>query len=105
MKNVAESINFTTGLMAFTKRAFHEVNNYPNKIGPVNCTHAHNCPGMVQYAIPQQKEVYSVKVQFVCNEQRVMTHAIVHFLGSSHDAHVFQMSAVRRELERRLAVQ
>ncbi|XP_034036877.1 putative nuclease HARBI1 [Thalassophryne amazonica] len=85
---------------AVIKRDFHELADFPNVIGAIDCTHVRLRPPSVNdYAYVNRKNYHSINVQLICDAHMRLVNVVARWLGSTHDAYIFQHSSVARGLQ------
>ena len=51
--------------------------------------------------IPQQKRMFSINVQAICDHDLILTNVVARWPGSTHDSRIFENSNICARLERR----
>uniref|UniRef100_A0A915I3B3 DDE Tnp4 domain-containing protein n=1 Tax=Romanomermis culicivorax TaxID=13658 RepID=A0A915I3B3_ROMCU len=82
------------------KQKFFEQGHFPKVIGLIDGTHIRIiAPAQFKNVYVNRKSFHSLNVQGVCDDASYFTNLTAMWPGSTHDAHVFNESALCCQLE------
>ncbi|KAF0287118.1 putative nuclease HARBI1 [Amphibalanus amphitrite] len=85
--------------IADTERQFRDKFGLPNVLGCVDGTHVNiKAPVVNEHLYVNRHQRHSINVQGVCDSNMLITNVVAKFPGASHDAFVFEQSALGRML-------
>ena len=85
--------------IAETKRPFQAKFGLPDVLGCVDGTHINiKAPSQNEHLYVNRHQRHSLNVQAVCDSNMLITDVVAKFPGASHDAFVFEQSAIEQML-------
>ncbi|XP_066585919.1 putative nuclease HARBI1 [Prorops nasuta] len=86
---------------AHIKQKFHQIADFPNIIGAIDCTHIliNNPGGNYGETFRNRKGLFSLNVQIIGGPDLQIQDIVVRHPGSAHDALIFHRSSVRARFE------
>ena len=97
-KRKSEFISFP-GDVHEVKRKFYDIAGFPWVVGAIDCCHVRIiCPDREHaMAFVNRKQYYSINVQAICNSEMFITNIVARWPGSTHDARIFENSAIAEQ--------
>ena len=97
-KRKSEFISFP-GDVHEVKRKFYDIAGFPWVVGAIDCCHVRTiCPDREHaMAFVNRKQYYSINVQAICNSEMFITNIVGRWPGSTHDARIFENSAIAEQ--------
>ena len=97
---VSDFININVQNLNTTASKFCSIANFPNVLGCIDGSQfAIKCPSQNEAVYVNRKGFHSLNVQLVCDSDLIITDIVVKYPGSTHDAFIFQFSALHRRLQ------
>ncbi|XP_066587862.1 putative nuclease HARBI1 [Prorops nasuta] len=86
---------------AHIKQKFHQIADFPNVIGAIDCTHIliNNPGGNYGETFRNRKGLFSLNVQVIGGPDLQIQDIVVRHPGSAHDSLIFHRSSVRARFE------
>ena len=77
------------------KVAFHNVAQFPNVIGCIDCTHVKIAtPTVNEHEYVNRKNDHTINVQLICDVDAMIVNCVVRWPGSVHDARILRESPI-----------
>ena len=84
-----------------TYEAFHDMHQFPNIIGLIDCTHIRisNPGGEGAARFVNRKGYHSINTQVICDAKPSITNIVARWPGSVHDARIFDECQIKERFE------
>ncbi|KAG7174112.1 putative nuclease HARBI1 [Homarus americanus] len=83
-----------------TKRNFCMVDNFPDVVGLIDCTHIPiKTPIANERKYVNQKNVHSLNIQVVCNSEMLIGNFVAKYPGGARDAFIWSNSTLHKRFE------
>jgi hypothetical protein len=83
------------------KSGFFSLARFPHCVGAIDCTHVkiQSLGGDDAEIFRNRKGFFSINVQAVCDSSLLFRNIVARWPGSSHDAHIFNSSQIKRDMQ------